>query len=88
MSATLEVSADLVAAVIAELHARGLSMDAPLTAEALRQRWHLETHRTLLRVCERVGLKPMRMGPFAWQALYRPADVLKAEEKLAKGGAR
>lgn len=64
----------------------------PLTAEELCERWHVDAEtealqlHSLARLCRRWHLRPMS-GTRGWDALYRRADVLRAET-FAAGGTR
>ncbi len=69
--------------------------DGLLTAEQLAERWQLpgenwlSKKRQLLRICTRIGLKPVKLGHRTKR--YRPADVERCEETIAnpkKGGLR
>ena len=69
--------------------------DGLLTPEQLAARWQLpgenwlSKKRQLLRICARLGLKPVKLGYRTVR--YRPADVERCEEANAnpkRGGLR
>jgi hypothetical protein len=62
--------------------------EGPLTAEQLMVRWHIDgptlaaRRKALQRRCQAWGLRPMT-GTRGPRALYRPADVDRAEARAA-----
>jgi hypothetical protein len=55
----------------------------PMTYEQLATRWHMHP-RTVRRICNRWGLKPMDLGHRT--KLFRPVDVERAEARMAGEG--
>lgn len=66
----------------------GADPTRPLTAEELCERWHIVAPQPqlqllyLARKCRLHGLQPLKGGS-GWNALYRRADVVRAEEYAA-----